>query len=535
MSNIVLSSAVRQNLLALQQTAAELATTQNDLSTGNKVNSALDNPTNYFTASGLNNRASDISNLLDGISNGVQVLQAANTGLTSLQSLVSQAQSIANQALQSSIGYSTKASVTFAANTGATSSNILGTTSGSYTGGAVALSSGTATGTTALSNLSTALGATDSLVVDGKTISFGTGSTSVSASGSTINDSTGTIQNVLDAINAATGTSTASVDSSGKIVLATDGAAPLSISGSSNALAALNLATGTSSSAAFGGTSIAASGTTFGAAPIQGDVLQIPVTDNGSASTATITFGTGAGQISTLADLNTALAANNLEATIDSTGALTITTTNDAASATIGSVVATQNGTAVSSGPLYNPSVISAPTADEASQSTRNTLVSQYNAILTQIDNTASDSSYNGVNLLNGDQLQLTFDETGKSKLDITGVQDSSAGLGLSQLQSGAFDDNNATNTILTNLNSVETTLRSQASAFGSNLSVVQTRQDFNTSLINVLQTGAANLTQADINLEAANSQALSTRQSLSISALSLANQSQQSVLQLLR
>src|SRR6202158_5408732 len=85
MSGIVLSASVRQNLLSLQSTAALLATTQNDLATGNKVNSALDNPTNFFTAQSLNNRASDINNLLDGIGNGVQVLQAANTGITSLQ------------------------------------------------------------------------------------------------------------------------------------------------------------------------------------------------------------------------------------------------------------------------------------------------------------------------------------------------------------------------------------------------------------------------------------------------------------------
>ena len=84
MSGIVLSASVRQNLLSLQSTAALLATTQNDLATGNKVNSALDNPTEYFTAQGLTNRASDISNLLDGIGNGVQVLQAANTVLASL-------------------------------------------------------------------------------------------------------------------------------------------------------------------------------------------------------------------------------------------------------------------------------------------------------------------------------------------------------------------------------------------------------------------------------------------------------------------
>src|SRR5580692_951954 len=88
MSNIVLSAAVRQNLLSLQDTAALLSTTQNRLATGNKVNSALDNPTNFFTAQGLNNRASDINNLLDSIGNGVQVLQAANTGITSLQRLV---------------------------------------------------------------------------------------------------------------------------------------------------------------------------------------------------------------------------------------------------------------------------------------------------------------------------------------------------------------------------------------------------------------------------------------------------------------
>src|SRR6202453_1644796 len=127
MSGIVLSASVRQNLLSLQSTAALLATTQNDLATGNKVNSALDNPTSYSTAQGLNNRASDINILLDGIGNGVQVLQAANTGITSLQSLVASAQSIANQVLQAPTGYPTKSSVTSAAIPGATADNLLGT------------------------------------------------------------------------------------------------------------------------------------------------------------------------------------------------------------------------------------------------------------------------------------------------------------------------------------------------------------------------------------------------------------------------
>jgi len=111
MSGIVLSSSVRQNLLSLQSTAELLATTQSRLSTGKKVNTALDNPTNYFTAQSLDGRASDISNLLDGIGNGVQVLQAANAGITSLQKLVDTAKSIANQALQTTVGYSTKSNV----------------------------------------------------------------------------------------------------------------------------------------------------------------------------------------------------------------------------------------------------------------------------------------------------------------------------------------------------------------------------------------------------------------------------------------
>src|SRR6202789_3909117 len=145
MSGIVLSSSVRQNLLSLQSTAALLATTQNDLATGNAVNSALDNPTNYFTAQGLNNRASDIGNLLDSIGNGVQVLQAANTGITSLQSLVASAQSIANQVLQSPVGYSTKSSATSAAPTGTGALGVAGTATDLTVGGTNSLAAKTFT------------------------------------------------------------------------------------------------------------------------------------------------------------------------------------------------------------------------------------------------------------------------------------------------------------------------------------------------------------------------------------------------------
>src|SRR5712671_3280452 len=128
LSSITLTSSVRQNLLSLQGTADLLATTQTRLATGKKVNSALDNPTNFFTAASLDARAGDISNLLDSIGNGVQVLQAADKGITSLSKLVDTAKSIANQALQTTSGFSTKANVA-ATISGAVATDLRGTTS----------------------------------------------------------------------------------------------------------------------------------------------------------------------------------------------------------------------------------------------------------------------------------------------------------------------------------------------------------------------------------------------------------------------
>src|SRR5579883_1864337 len=160
LNNVTLTAAVRQNLLSLQGTANLLSQTQNDLATGKKVNSALDNPTNFFTAAGLDARASDISNLLDSIGNGVQVLQAANTGITSLSSLVDTAKSIANQVLQSPVGYSTKSTVTSAVATGATSTNLLNFATGPTTGTAVNNDNTTAAAITTATLLSGTAGST---------------------------------------------------------------------------------------------------------------------------------------------------------------------------------------------------------------------------------------------------------------------------------------------------------------------------------------------------------------------------------------
>jgi flagellin len=409
MSGIVLSASVRQNLLSLQSTADLLSTTQNRLSTGKKVNTALDNPTNFFTAQGLNNRASDINNLLDGIGNGVQVLQAANTGLTSLQKLVDTAKSIANQVLQAPTGYSVKASATTAAPTGAGALGVAGTAADLTNAG------------------------TNSL--QGKTFVF------------------------------------------------------------------------------------------------------TPAT--GAATTLTISNVAGAGNVNSIDAFNTALSAAGigLTASLASNGSVTFTSTANNASQTLTlGTTAAANTVALSGTGTFALVGTGTPTADPASQAIRSSLVSQYNNIITQITTTSQDASFNGINLLNGDNLNLTFNETGKSTLNITGVTYNAAGLGLASLTAGTdFLDNSSANKALVALGAASTTLRTEASVLGSNLSVVQLRQDFSKNLINVLRTGSSNLTLADTNEEAANSQALSTRQSIAVSALALANQSQQSVLQLLR
>ncbi|KMO09920.1 hypothetical protein SQ03_31355, partial [Methylobacterium platani JCM 14648] len=107
-SGITLSAATRQNLLTLQDTADLLSTTQSRLASGKKVNSALDNPSNFFTAQGLSSRSSSLTNLLDAVSNGVQTIQAANTGITKLQGLTDQLKSVAQQALGASNAFAAK-------------------------------------------------------------------------------------------------------------------------------------------------------------------------------------------------------------------------------------------------------------------------------------------------------------------------------------------------------------------------------------------------------------------------------------------
>jgi len=151
----------------------------------------------------------------------------------------------------------------------------------------------------------------------------------------------------------------------------------------------------------------------------------------------------------------------------------------------------------------------------------------------------ADDASFNGINLLRGDKLKITFNETGTSSIDIQvkdGKSVDSTELGLpTTMVAKDLDTDSGVDSLLDQVKAAITQVRAQSSTFGSNLSVVENRQDFTKKMMNTLQGGASNLTLADMNEEAANMVALQTRQSLATSSLSMANQADQNVLQLLK
>ena len=169
----------------------------------------------------------------------------------------------------------------------------------------------------------------------------------------------------------------------------------------------------------------------------------------------------------------------------------------------------------------------------------RQSLSNQFTDLKTQLDKLAGDASFNGINLLAGDKLKLTFNENGSSSIDIQGKKADGTAFGAISTASLAIDgtylfsSDTDLDTLTTALSGALTSLRTQASQYGTSLTSVQNRQDFTKSMINTLQTGADNLVLADTNEEAANMLALQTRQQLSSTALSLASQADQAVLRL--
>lgn len=163
----------------------------------------------------------------------------------------------------------------------------------------------------------------------------------------------------------------------------------------------------------------------------------------------------------------------------------------------------------------------------------RSSYATQFNAILDQIDLLASDSGYKGTNLIDGDNLTVTFNEDATSTFGITAANLTSGGDLAIDTADASWATNANIDAAVNDLTAATTTLRDKSATLSSGLSVITARQDFTTAMVNTLNAGADDLTLADMNEEGANMLMLQTRQSLSTTALSLSAQAAQSVLRL--
>ncbi len=518
MSDISLSKAVRSNLLSLQSTAASMAKTQERLATGLKVNSALDNPTNFFTASALNSRAGDMANLLDSMSSGIKTIEAADNGLKSITKTVETMQSTLRQARQdksfktgsyaldaTAIGSSTIKNITFSGGAvGTTPVNVaLNNTSAATSGSADFTYAGDAT----------AFGATDTTTFQ---VSVDGGSMTTLTINQAAVQAVGNADSTIDDIDELTEVIQNLADTAGlNLTVSNDGTAVTLTSDSAGASSIVAIGTVTANADGAGNTN-----TAYGLA-----------TDAGAAGVAAgATAGTPKTVDALVAEINNnSLLMDKVRASNDN-GKLRIENLSTTELSVIG----------VAPDGEIDGSTGASNTVDVGSNDVRKNLVKQFNELRDQLDKFADDASFNGINLLRGDKLKLTFNETGTSTIEIQakdegGVPTSinNTALGIEEVFNADFDSDATLDEKLDALADVMGKLRSHASSFGSNLSIVENRTDFTKNMINTLETGAANLTLADTNEEAANLLALQTRQQLSSTALSMASQADQAVLRL--
>ena len=459
MADISLTASMRSNLLSLQSTQSLMDMTQERLSTGKKVNSAIDNPSSYYTAQSLNNRADDLSALLDSMGQGIQTIKAANEAIETITSFAEQAKAIANSARDVASNYDKYAitSDEIEKAVGATaivdSRKDLSTFKISFTGGA----------------------SQDG----GKAITVYTSDGSHSVTLGSANDEAEDIANAAITEFQKLGLNAKlNEDGDGVVVSSTDGSAISwvntgSIADSTGAAVEVNLTTAQNSA------EVAAALNGQGGLTAAADGKRLSITAKDSEFRI---FGK--------TDADTAA----LEA-------VGLASSKKAGDATL-------------------------PTEE------RKDYAAQFNEILAQIDSLAKDASYKGINLLQENDLTVIFNEDRTSKIEVKGVDASSEGLGISAAQNDWQKDSNIDDAI-SQIEGAVSKLRTMASDFGNNYSIVQTREDFTDNLINVLTEGADNLTLADMNEESANMLALQTRQQLAINSLSLASQASQSVLQL--
>ncbi|MCA0318359.1 MAG: hypothetical protein LCH88_09845 [Proteobacteria bacterium] len=514
MSGITISRGVRSNLLALQNIASQRETIQGRLASGKKINSALDNPTNFFTSAALNARANDLGSLLDSMSNGIKTLEAADNGLKSITRTVESLQSSIRQARQDKSFKSEAYKIDGAAIGSVTTKNL------SFSGGAI--------GTTPVDVALNSVGASPEPLL--------------TASGNFINLDVSGGQFYTFDVAAESGPSVFVSLNSLTADTNTDGAVDLAeaIVHTNDRLTSLGSDVRARDSLTQPGRMefYIASGTHTG--PTSSITISNMTAMGGSPSPiANMGFGGGASANgSSGGGTGGAKSVEQLVSDINGNSSLRnkVRATNDNGRLRIENLSTSSMTLAGIGGDGEIDGT--AGTGAVGGNDIRADLIRQFNDLRQQLDRTAEDASFNGINLLRGDALGITFNETGSSSLTIQskgGKPINSTNLGIDAQAVSAADADSSLDAILGKLSTALGSLRSQSSSFGSNLSMVQNRQDFTKATMNTLRGGADNLVLADQNEEGANLLALNTRAQLATSALSFASQGDQQVLQFLR
>ena len=497
MPDIVLSSAVRDNLLSLKQTADLQSVTQNRLATGLKVNTALDNPNSYFTAQSLNDRASDLANLLDNMGQSVQTLRAADKGVTSITKLVESAKAIANQALQTSSEYERKQFAT---------------------------------------QYNDILEQIEDMARDssykGKNLLAGAGNelevifNEDSTSNLTVNPVDFTDTTLEDGLNLADldtgGTGTASFNLYG-------GSSTITLTGlqASSRLSDLaNWQNGDHVTITQGTETVTLTvGTDIVTVQDYIDALDSQPGIHASFDEATdaITLVSGLESAVSIAKDAAAGAPSTATGGGSATGAATVTNVTALSStATLVTSGGFQAGDTIfiTDGNGFEPASLE---IDE------DTTVHDFVRFINNVKGLDATFSGGGVSLVGEVSFDITSSNADFNRMTL----ESSTGLvGLSAAASEFKSDTDIERTLQA-INGALDSLRSAARSMGTALSTVEIRTNFTEHMINTLEVGAGELTIADMNEEGANMLALQTRQQLSSTALSLANQADQSVLSL--
>lgn len=564
--NIVLAAALRNNLLSLQNTQSLIDKTQLRLSTGLKVNSALDDPQNFFAARALNNRASDLTRLLDGIGQSIKTIETADQGITALTKLVEQAQSVVNSArdeiasnagtarLTGNVDLSTVVDLvdpTFAAG-GVVAGDIFRIITTDDNGAQIAEN-------VAIADLDTAYSLASKITDQFADNRHGEITASIDDDGHFVIESTNgrsfkittTAANPLTLADfTALGIGDSFEDETRNVAgAAVTLAATTVVAGNTVSSISLYESSGNLAEAgdALVGTSyIDQNGTTVLSNLAAGDTIDLTVNNSGTITTialtltATTSFQDIVDQVNADTNINTYIQAEfdegtsqlkftSLQDTVDNLQIAFVDAAFTAAQ-TVDIGFGDSNGnldsTTSAAAALTNEYVI------HFNNSTENldNLAKDYNNIRDQIDKLVVDANYRGTNLLKEDQLTTYFNEDNSNSLTTTGVDFTANGL---DLTAATFRSSSAIELNSTQVRSALESVRSFGATLANNLAIIQTRQDFTKQTVNTLTAGAEELTVADQNEEGANLLALQTRQALGVTALSLASQSQQSVLRL--